>query len=136
MTSFGDRLQFLIKSNGITQKDLADTLNVKRGSVSNWVTNRRFPDAETLIKIADYFHVTIDFLLRGDDEYLNKEKSTFGNPSKEVKELVPYLKKDAKILDVGCGDGRHALYLASLGFQVDAFDLSKNAIEKLFKTKE
>ena len=62
MTSFGDRLQFLIKSNGITQKDLADTLNVKRGSVSNWVTNRRFPDAETLIKIADYFHVTIDFL--------------------------------------------------------------------------
>ena len=39
-----------------------------------------------------------------EDEYLNKEKSTFGNPSKEVKELVPYLKKDAKILDVGCGD--------------------------------
>jgi len=66
-----------------------------------------------------------------EDEYLNKEKSTFGNPSKEVKELVPYLKKDAKILDVGCGDGRHALYLVSLGFQVDAFDLSKNAIEKI-----
>ena len=66
-----------------------------------------------------------------EDEYLNKEKSTFGNPSKEVKELVPYLKKDAKILDVGCGDGRHALYLAGLGFQVDAFDLSKNAIEKI-----
>ena len=68
-----------------------------------------------------------------EDEYLNKEKSTFGNPSKEVKEFVPYLKKDAKILDVGCGDGRHALYLASLGFQVDAFDLSKNAIEKIEK---
>ena len=32
-----------------------------------------------------------------EDEYLNKEKSTFGNPSKEVKEFVPYLKKDAKI---------------------------------------
>ena len=71
-----------------------------------------------------------------EDEYLNKEKSTFGNPSKEVKELVPYLKKDAKILDVGCGDGRHALYLASLGFQVDAFDLSKNAIEKIDYLKQ
>ncbi len=69
-------------------------------------------------------------------EYLNKEKSTFGNPSKEVKELVPYLKKDAKILDVGCGDGRHALYLVSLGFQVDAFDLSKNAIEKIDYLKQ
>ena len=71
-----------------------------------------------------------------EDEYLNKEKSTFGNPSKEVKELVLYLKKDAKILDVGCGDGRHALYLASLGFQVDAFDLSKNAIEKIDYLKQ
>ena len=71
-----------------------------------------------------------------EDEYLNKEKSTFGNPSKEVKEFVPYLKKDAKILDVGCGDGRHALYLASLGFQVDAFDLSKNAIEKIDYLKQ
>jgi len=87
MTSFGDRLQFLIKSNCITQKDLADTLNVKRGSVSNWVTNRRFPDAETLIKIADYFHVTIDFLLRGDDEYLNKEYDEISSLYKKYSDL-------------------------------------------------
>jgi transcriptional regulator with XRE-family HTH domain len=87
MTSFGDRLQFLIKSNGITQKDLADTLNVKRGSVSNWVTNRRFPDAETLIKIADYFHVTIDFLLRGADEYLNKEYDEISSLYKKYSDL-------------------------------------------------
>ncbi len=66
-----------------------------------------------------------------ESEYLNKEKSTFGNPSKEVEDIVPSLKKGARILDVGCGDGRHSLYLASLGFQVDAFDISINAIEKL-----
>lgn len=66
-----------------------------------------------------------------ENEYLNKEKSTFGNPSKEVEEIVPFLDKGAKILDVGCGDGRHSLYLAELGFYVDAFDISKNAIEKI-----
>lgn len=66
-----------------------------------------------------------------EKEYLNKEKSTFGNPSKEVEEIVPFLEKGAKILDVGCGDGRHSLYLAELGFYVDAFDISKNAIEKI-----
>lgn len=66
-----------------------------------------------------------------ETEYLNKEKSTFGNPSKEVAEVVPLLNRDAKILDVGCGDGRHSLYLASLGFKVDAFDISTNAIEKI-----
>lgn len=66
-----------------------------------------------------------------ESEYLNKEKSTFGNPSKEVENIVQYLKKDSKILDVGCGDGRHSLYLAGFGFQVDAFDISVNAINKI-----
>ena len=66
-----------------------------------------------------------------EEEYLNKERATFGNPSKEVEDIVQHLPRDAKILDVGCGDGRHALYLAKLGFSVDAFDISKNAIEKL-----
>lgn len=71
-----------------------------------------------------------------ENEYLNKEKSTFGNPSKEVEDIVPFLPKRAKILDVGCGDGRHSLYLASLGFQVDAFDISENAINKIDYLKE
>lgn len=71
-----------------------------------------------------------------ESEYLNKEKSTFGNPSKEVEDIVSLLPNEAKILDVGCGDGRHSLYLAGLGFQVDAFDISQNAINKINYLKE
>lgn len=71
-----------------------------------------------------------------ENEYLNKERSVFGNPSKEVEEIVPFLPINAKILDVGCGDGRHALYFAGLGFEVDAFDISENAIRKVDYLKE
>lgn len=71
-----------------------------------------------------------------ENEYLNKEKSTFGNPSKEVEDIVSLLPKGAKILDVGCGDGRHSLYLATLGFQVDSFDISESAINKIDYLKE
>lgn len=71
-----------------------------------------------------------------EDEYLNKEKSTFGNPSKEVADIVPFLPEGAKILDVGCGDGRHSLFLANSGFYVDAFDISENAIAKIDYLKE
>ena len=71
-----------------------------------------------------------------ENEYLNKERSTFGNPSKEVEDIVSLLTNEAKILDVGCGDGRHSLYLAGLGFQVDAFDISQNAINKINCLKE
>lgn len=71
-----------------------------------------------------------------ESEYLNKERATFGNPSQEVVELARRLPQGARVLDVGCGDGRHALYLAGLGFQVDAFDVSENAIAKLDYLKE
>ena len=71
-----------------------------------------------------------------EEEYLNLDKSTFGEPSKEVVDIVPFLKKDAKVLDVGCGDGRHSAYLAEMGFNVDAFDISENAIRKINYLKQ
>ncbi len=39
-------------------------------------------------------------------------------------------------LDVGCGEGRHSLFLAQQGFKVDAVDISEKAVEKLTKYAE
>ena len=78
MTSFGKRLQDLLLENNMTQKDLAGKLNVNRGSVSNWVTDRRFPDQNMLIRISEEFNVTIDYLIKGKED----EKEI-----KEAKEL-------------------------------------------------
>lgn len=63
MTTFGTRLQQLMKQSKMTQQELAEKLNVRRGSVSNWVTDRRMPDSETLVEIAKKFEVSVDFLL-------------------------------------------------------------------------
>ena len=41
------------------------------------------------------------------------------------------LKRNSKVLDLGCGTGRVALYLAKKGHEVTAMDISKTAISKL-----
>jgi len=42
-------------------------------------------------------------------------------------------KKNTKFLDLGCGSGRHAVYLNQKGFYVDGFDLSKKSLEEAKK---
>ena len=57
--------------------------------------------------------------------------STFGAPAQELAQLVKLLPPGASVLDLGCGEGRNALYLAEQGFKVIAVDISRAGIEKL-----
>ncbi len=57
----------LRKKKGITQEQLALALNVSPQAVSKWETNTSQPDIQTLPLIADYFHVSIDYLFYGQD---------------------------------------------------------------------
>ena len=61
--AFGDILRVLLSEKGITQKDLASVLNIVPSTLENYIQNSREPDFETLKQIADYFSVSIDYLL-------------------------------------------------------------------------
>jgi tellurite methyltransferase len=56
---------------------------------------------------------------------------TFGDPAEELINLVGLLASEADVLDMGCGEGRNALYLAERGFNVTAIDISAAGIKKL-----
>ena len=60
---FGDILRELLEEKELSQKQLAEDLNISASAVGNYVRNNREPDFETLKKIAAYFHVSTDFLL-------------------------------------------------------------------------
>ena len=67
-----------------------------------------------------------------DWETLYKEKGIIQKePSKFVKEAVEFFKQQnlEKILDLGCGTGRHALYLLKQGFKVYGCDASESALK-------
>ncbi len=63
ITSLGSRIVYLRRQQNICQKALAGYLHVSISTISNYENNVHEPDLPTLIKIADYFNVSTDFLL-------------------------------------------------------------------------
>ena len=57
--------------------------------------------------------------------------SVFGKPSAEIIALADKLPSITAVLDLGCGEGRNALFLAERGFDVTAVDISEHGIGKL-----
>lgn len=66
MMEFGEKLQELRKSRGLTQEELAEALYVSRTAVSKWESGRGYPSIDSLKEISKYFSVTIDDLLSGE----------------------------------------------------------------------
>ena len=67
------RLKELRKSKNISQLKLAMDLNMNQNTISRYETNEREPGINELIKIADYFNVSIDYLLeRTNNPEINK----------------------------------------------------------------
>lgn len=57
------RLKMLRKKRGISQLKLAIDLNMNQNSISRYETGERQADYQTLIRLADYFDVSVDYLL-------------------------------------------------------------------------
>lgn len=79
--SINFRLKELRKSRGLKQKDLAAVLQVSPQSIGYYENLVNKPDPETLIKIADYFNVSVDYLLgrneNFDTDLFTQEKTIF-----------------------------------------------------------
>ena len=68
MNIFAERLLELRTEKGLSQATLAKHLQVSYAVICYWETNRSEPTAPNLVKIADYFDVSVDYLL-GRSEY-------------------------------------------------------------------
>lgn len=58
-----EKLRQIRKENGITMKQLAVAVGVAEASISFYETGKRQPDIETLCRLANYFNVSIDYLV-------------------------------------------------------------------------
>ena len=65
---FGKILRELRQENALSQRALGDYLSMSNQTVSFWETGSREPDLDTLVKLAEFFGVSVDYLL-GRDVY-------------------------------------------------------------------
>ena len=63
----GKTIKELRLQQGLSQRHLGEKLSVCNQTVSFWESGKREPDLDTLIRIADYFGVSVDFLLGKSD---------------------------------------------------------------------
>lgn len=63
MEEFAKKIRKLRMSRNMSQKDLADLLNIDRTTVAGWETKDRMSDVFLLIRIADIFDTTLDELV-------------------------------------------------------------------------
>lgn len=74
--NMADRIQYLRKTNGISQEELADKVGVSRQAVSKWESEQSLPDLEKIITMSDYFGVTTDYILKGIEPVTDKEQKS------------------------------------------------------------
>lgn len=98
MSVLGNNIRFLREENNLTQVALADILNVGNVAVSQYESGTRVPSDEVKIKIADFFNVSLDFLL-GRSQYRTEYKKTkLEILEEEFPEGIPLLYKANKAL--------------------------------------
>lgn len=66
MENFYKRLKHLRTINHLTQLELANMLNIERSTLSSYETGRRYPTLVILIRVADVFDVSVDYLIGRD----------------------------------------------------------------------
>lgn len=70
--NLSEKIKRLRAEINFTQEQLAEKLKVSRSTISSWETGRSYPDLEMVIEICDCFNVSLDFLLREDEQMVRK----------------------------------------------------------------
>lgn len=142
MQTLAETVARLRKAHRYTQEDLAGRLGVSFQAVSRWETGQSLPDTALLPALASELGVSIDALLgyvpprrkvtAYEDRYREEDYYWGTAPSElcyAVMRRCPPV-RPLRLLDVGCGEGKDAVFFARNGYDVSAFDAAEAGLEK------
>lgn len=118
--TLGSNIQKIRKEASLSQEAFAEMFQVSRQTISNWENSKSYPDLETIIKISDSFHISLDVLLK-EDLIMVK---TF---DQEVKSTRKYARALVAIAII------FALLIGSFGIYSCIYFNTKNKLERNFE---
>lgn len=94
--SFSKNLKALRKKYNVTQETLAKFLNVTRPTIAGYETKNKEPDFDRLILIADFFGVSTDYLLKGEQT----ESMLLEEDNKDIKSKLAATEDYSEFIEV------------------------------------
>ena len=115
----------LLQKRGVTSYKVAKEAGVTQTALSNWKAGRSTPTTKTLQKIADYFGVTVDYLISGKNDSSEDARET-GLSARDERDIAKDL--DRIMNEIKKGDDGPLYYN---GVEIDdaSINLLQNAIE-------
>ena len=99
MTIFNERLKQLRSEKGLVQKDMAKFLNITTSAYGYYEQGKRNPDPKTLMKLSNFFNVSVNYLLGKTDRINNKKDVK--RVDKEILDLLQGISKNIEELKKG-----------------------------------
>ena len=69
---FPERLSYLMRIEKLSQSELARKIGISQSAICNWLNGKKEPSIESLWKLADYFDVTVDYLIGKEKDWLSQ----------------------------------------------------------------
>lgn len=144
--NIGQQIANRRRTLGLTQQRMAEALHVSFQAVSKWENGTSLPDVTLLAPIARLLQTSVDTLLGHQpapatdyEQRYQGEAYYWGiQPSRlcyEILQRKPPI-RPLRVLDIGCGEGKDAVFLARNGYQVSAFDIADTGLIKARRLAE
>lgn len=101
---FKETVRFLRKQNRMTQNELGDVLGYGYSAISNYESGRNEPSINNLIKIADYFNVSIDYLVGHELKISSANNYEYTIKLKKLSECIHNFQKETDEIIKGIAD--------------------------------
>lgn len=118
-TQFGTIIKKLREKQGLSQEELGDIVGVSDKTVSSWEINRTEPKMGIVQQLADYFKVTTDYLIKGEENNSSNELKKINNLFDIDKIKLPLLGTIACGEPIYADEDRESYILAGADIKAD-----------------